>query len=363
MKNATTTVPAIDTPALLVDLDLMEANTARIAERCRGGGVAWRPHCKSHKSPDIAKRLVAAGAIGVTCSKLSEAEAMAAAGVPGIMIANQIVGLIKIDRLMALSRRAEVIVAVDCVENVSALAEAAAQAGLRLPVVIEVDVGMGRAGTAPGDATVALARLVAGHASLRLAGLMAWEGHTVRIPDPDKKARAVTDAVALLTGSAEACRTAGLSIEIVSCGGTGTFAVSAGLAGVTEIQAGGGIFGDVHYRELYHVPVDYALTVLTTVTSRPSPQRIITDAGKKAMSSDSGMPVPLGLPPVAALGFSAEHGKIELVAPSETPRVADRLRLVVGYSDTTVHLHDTIYGVRGDTVEQVWPIPRGARLR
>lgn len=363
MKNAAMDVDMIDTPALLVDLNLMEANTERIARQCRAGGVAWRPHCKSHKSPDIAKRLVAAGAIGVTCSKLSEAEAMAEAGVPGIMIANQIVGPIKIDRLMALSRRVEVIVAVDNVENISALAEAAGRAGLSLPVVIEVDLGMGRAGTVPGEPTVALARQIAGYPSLRLAGLLGWEGHTVRIPDPDEKTRAVTAAVALLTGSADACRMAGLQIEIVSCGGTGTFAVSAGLSGVTEIQAGGGIFGDVHYRELYHVPVDYALTILTTVTSRPSPLRIITDAGKKAMSSDSGMPLPLGVPPVERLGFSAEHGKIDLVAPSETPRVADRLRFVAGYSDTTVHLHDTIYGIRGTTVEQVWPIPRTARLR
>lgn len=358
-----TTVDQLDTPALLVDLDLMERNIARIAGRCRAGDVAWRPHCKSHKSPDIAKRLIAEGAIGVTCSKLSEAEAMAEAGVHGIMVANQVVGPIKIARLMALLRRTDVIVAVDGLANVTALAEAAGVAGLVLPVVVEVDLGMGRAGTGPGDPTIALAREIAALPSLRLVGLMGWEGQTTRIADQNEKSRAVAEAVGRLTDSAEACRRAGLPSSIVSCGGTGTFETTAGLAGVTEIQAGGGIFGDVHYRELYHVPVDYALTVLATVTSRPTDRRIITDAGKKAMSSDSGIPVPLDLPAVASVGFSAEHGKIELAAPSAEPAVGDRIRLVAGYSDTTVHLHDTIFGMRGSRVEQAWLIPRGARLR
>lgn len=353
----------IDTPALLVDLDLFEANMARIVARCAAGRVAWRPHCKSHKCPDIAKLQIAAGAIGVTCAKLAEAEAMAEAGITDILIANQIVGPIKIARLMQLCQRADVIVAVDSAENVATLATAAQAAGVQLRIVIEIDSGMHRAGVAPGEAVVTLAQIVASHPALHFAGVMTWEGHTSRIADPDEKHRAIEEALRGVTHSAALCREGGLPVEIVSCGGTGTFETSAGITGVTEIQAGGGIFGDVHYRELYHVPVGYALTVLSTVTSRPTPQRVICDAGKKSMSSDAGEPIPIDLPPVASVGFSAEHGKITLAAPSKTPHVGDRIRFVVGYSDTTVHLHDEIYAIRKGEIEHVWRIPRGTRLR
>lgn len=353
----------IDTPALLVDLDVFEANMAKIVARCAAGGVAWRPHCKSHKCPDIAKLQVAAGAIGVTCAKLAEAEAMADVGIADIMVANQIVGSLKIARLMQLCRRADVIVAVDSAENVDALAAAAQATGVRLRVVIEIDSGMQRAGVAPGDAVVTLARLVTSQQALQFSGVMTWEGHTSRIADRDEKRRSIEEALSGVVRSAELCRAAGFPVAIVSCGGTGTFETSAGFSGVTEIQAGGGVFGDVHYRELYHVPVGYGLTVLSTVTSRPTALRIICDAGKKAMSSDAGEPIPLDLPPVASVGFSAEHGKIALSAASETPRVGERIRFVVGYSDTTVHLHDEIHAIRKDRIEHVWRIPRTARLR
>ncbi len=361
--GASAALDAIDTPALLVDLDVMEANMARIVARCAEFGVAWRPHCKTHKSPDVARLQIAAGAIGVTCAKLSEAEAMAEAGIADILIANQIAGPLKIARLMALRRRSDVAVAVDGAENIAALAHAAQAAGTRLRVVIEVDTGTGRAGVLPGEPVLALARIVASHAALHLAGVMTWEGHTTRITDPAEKRRAIEDAVGGLVASADLCRAAGLPIEIVSCGGTGTFEMSAAVPGVSEIQAGGGIFGDVRYRTIYHVDLQYGLTVLSTVSSRPTPRRVICDAGKKAMSTDAGMPFPIDLPPCASVAFSAEHAKIELHAPSLTPGVGERIRLVVGYADTTVHLHDAIYAVRNGRVVHVWPIPRAARLR
>jgi D-serine deaminase-like pyridoxal phosphate-dependent protein len=357
------TLEVIDTPSLVVDLDIMQANMARIRRACAAGGVAWRPHCKSHNSPDIAKLQISAGAIGVTCAKLAEAEAMADAGITDILIANQVAGSIKIARLMALRTRADVAVAVDGIENVEALAIAARTAGVSLRVLIEVDTGTKRAGVVPGEAVLTLARHVTRHPSLRLAGVMTWEGHTTRIADPAEKRAAIEQAVGGLVASAELCREAGIAIEIVSCGGTGTFETSASIAGVTEIQAGGGIFGDVRYRTIYNVPLDYGLTVLATVTSRPTAQRVICDAGKKAMSTDAGTPLPLDLPPVASIAFSAEHGKIELEAPSVTPRVGGRIRFVVGYADTTIHLHDEIFVTRRGRIEHVWRIPRNARLR
>ncbi|WP_238123192.1 MULTISPECIES: DSD1 family PLP-dependent enzyme [unclassified Xanthobacter] len=354
---------AIDTPALLVDLDIMERNLQSIVGVCRAAGVNWRPHCKVHKSPDMARLEMAAGAIGITCAKVSEAEMLVDAGISDILIANQVVGPIKIARLMRLQARADVAVAVDGPDNVAALAAAAVKAGVVLRVFIEVDTGTARAGVLPGAPVLDLARVITTYPSLRLTGVMTWEGHTTRIADPEEKRHAITAAVGSLVASADLCRAQGIPVDIVSCGGTGTYATSAFVPGVTEIQAGGILFGDVHYHDLYHVPLEYALTVLATVTSRPTPTRIITDAGKKAMSTDAGTPVPLDVPQVAQVGFSAEHGKIELAAPSATPRVGDRLRYVVGYADTTVHLHSEIYAIRDGRIAHVWPIPAGARLR
>ncbi|HMR34378.1 MAG TPA: DSD1 family PLP-dependent enzyme [Geminicoccaceae bacterium] len=353
---------SIDTPALLVDLDVMEANIARVAAACREHGIAWRPHVKAHKTPEIARMQLAAGAIGVTCAKLGEAEVMADAGIGDILIANQIVGAIKIGRLMELRARADVVVAVDGLDNVRELDAAAARAGLRLRVVIEVDTGMGRAGVAP-EAVVALARRIAACEGLLFAGVMTWESHTMTIAEPAEKAAAVAGAIRRLVASAGDCRSTGLEVPIVSCGGTGTFPHCTCQPGVTEVQVGGGIFSDVRYREGCRVELPCALTILATVTSRPTPTRIITDAGKKAMSTDTAVPQPLGLDAHAAVSCSAEHSTIELRAPSDTPKVGDRLELVVGYSDTTIHLHEEIVGIRRGRVESVWRVAARGRLK
>ncbi|AHF76590.1 Alanine racemase domain-containing protein [Sodalis praecaptivus] len=355
---------ALDTPALVVEMPVMMRNLARIADACRAAGVQWRPHCKTHKSPAIALMQLSHGACGITCAKLAEAEVMVAAGITDILIANQIVGPLKIARLLALRQAgATLAVAVDNAGNVTDLAQAAAAAGVTLEVMIEVDTGTQRAGVEPGEPVLRLARHIADSPALRLRGVMTWEGHTTRIADAQQKRAAITAAVALLTDSADLCRRHGIAVPEVSCGGTGTYRTAATLPGVTEIQAGGGIFGDVHYRELYHVPVEYALTLLTTITSRPTPTRIICDAGKKALSCDAGIPIPLELPLVQSVGFSAEHGKVELAAPSALPAVGDRLRWVVGYGDTSVHLHDRIYGIQDGVIVTEWAIPSGSRLR
>jgi D-serine deaminase-like pyridoxal phosphate-dependent protein len=213
----------------------------------------------------------------------------------------------------------------------------------------------------PGDAVVRLSEKVAALPGLRWVGLMGWEGHTGGIADPEKKRQAITDCVGRLVSSAEACRKAGLPVEIVSCGGTSTYEVTASIAGVTEVQAGGGIFGDVLYesRGIHH---PFGLTVLTTVTSRPTPTRIIVDAGRKTMSADVALPRPKGLAGVQAVSLSAEHGRVELERPNHDLRVGDRLEWIVGYSDTTVCLHDELIGTRGDRVEAAWPILARGKL-
>lgn len=354
---------AVDTPALIVDLDVMEANIERIAGTCRAAGVNWRPHSKGTKTPEIVRKELAAGAIGVTCAKLGEAEVMAAAGIRDILIANQIVGQPKVGRLMALLEHADPIVAVDSVENVAELADAAAGTGRRLRVVIEVNVGMNRAGVEPGTPAVTLANEIVRHGGLRFSGLMAWESHAVTIADPAEKERVVSEALSRLTATAAACREAGHAVDIVSCGGTGTFPYCVRQPGVTEVQVGGAIFSDMHYRTHYHVDFPCALTILATVISRPTPARIILDAGRKSMSGDSAMPEPLGLPPVRRLKLSAEHATIELEAPSERPRIGDKIEFIVGYSDTTVHLHEEIIGVRQGRIEAVWRVAARGKIK
>lgn len=353
----------IDTPALLVDLDIMDGNIARIASACQAASISWRPHIKGIKVPAIAHKTLAAGAIGVTCAKLGEAEVMAAAGLTDILIANQIVGPLKIARLAGLGRHANIMVLVDCVENVQALAAAARAAGIIQRVLIEVDIGQGRAGVKPGDDAVALARSIGEEAGIELAGVAGWEGHTSEIQDQNEKAAAILQAVGLLTSTASDLRDAGFNISIVSCGGTGTYKFTSKINGVTEIQAGGGILSDVLYRSQCNIDHPFALTIMSTVTSRPNSRRIICDAGKKAMTGDSALPVPLNLRGVRSVTLSAEHAKIELDIPDDTFTVGSKLEFVVGYSDTTVHMHENIFGIRNGRVEIVWPILGRGKFR
>ena len=353
----------LDTPALLVDLDVMEANIAAVAAACREHGIGWRPHTKAHKTPEIARMQLSAGAIGITCAKLGEAEVMAAAGIRDILIANQIVGPIKIGRLMALPADADVIVAVDNAGNLRELDAAALAAGRRLRVVIEVDIGMGRAGVAAGPGTVAMAREIAACKGLAFAGLMAWEAQTMTIAESAAKEAAVAAAIRQLVQCAENCRRIGIAVPIVSCGGTGTFPYCTRQPGITEVQVGGAIFSDVRYREGCHVDLPAALTILATVTSRPTPTRIVVDAGRKAMSFDTAVPQPIGLAAHEPAKGSAEHAQVELLAPSDRPAVGDRLEFVVGYSDTTIHLHEEILGLRHGRVEQAWRVAGRGRLK
>ena len=190
---------------------------------------------------------------------------------------------------------------------------------------------------------------------------MAWEGHTLGIEPIEKKRKAIEAAVGLLTDSAERCRAAGLPIDIVSCGGTGSYWITARQPGVTEIQAGGGVLGDAMYRQRFGVDHDCALRIAATVTSRPTPQRVICDAGRKTMSVEPTTPQVQGIA-VTEAKFSAEHGSLTLAEPSAEPGVGDRLEFIAGYSDTTVFLHDTIYATRDGVVEAVWPLLGRGRL-
>lgn len=362
MSEIGKTLADVETPFLWTDLECLDRNIATMAAHFRGAGVQWRPHTKGIKVPAIAHKLLAAGAIGVTCAKLGEAEVMAAAGIRNILVANQIVGPQKIKQLVHLCRHADVKVVVDERTVVAAIGDAATAAETTVGLLVEVNTGMNRAGVEPGEATVTLAQQIAATPGVRLAGLMTWEGHTLSEKDPERKRTQVAAAIQKITDTADACRALGLEIEIVSAGGSGTYHITPFLPGVTEIEAGGAIFCDVTYQS-WGIDLEPALFVRAMVTSRPTPTRIICDAGFKTLPRGYATPLAIGIDHIAEVAFSAEHGIIKLEQPNSDLNVGDTLDFVVGYGDATVFLHDQIYGVHNGIVDAIWPVLGRGKIR
>lgn len=362
MSEIGRSIDEIDTPFLWVDLNRMESNIERMAAHFREAGVGWRPHTKGIKVPAIAHRLLKAGAIGITCAKLGEAEVMAAAGIDRILVANQIVGSQKLRRLASLSRQIRILSAVDSTFTLDELSALAQEMSTEVELLIEVDAGMGRAGCDPGQPTVALAQEIEAREGLRFAGLMAWEGHALSADGEEEKRRMVQESVSLLIDSVDLCRSAGLDVEIVSCGGSGTFRITSALPGVTEIQAGGGIFRDQTYAR-WGVEGEAALFVRSSVTSRPAPDRIIFDAGFKTLPTWITPPLPLGIGEVEKVVASAEHGIVTLKAANKSLGIGDGVDFVVGYGDATVFLHDQIYAIRDERVEAIWRVAGRGKIR
>jgi D-serine deaminase-like pyridoxal phosphate-dependent protein len=347
----------IDSPALLLDLDKLEANIARMAEFFADKPAGLRPHTKTHKCPPIAHKQIESGAIGVTCAKLDEAVTMAQAGIRDILIANQIVGRRKIERLMGLAGWTQIMVAVDDARNVDDLSAAATSRGVSLRVLVEVDVGMGRCGVHPGDPAVALARQVTTSPGLIFEGVMGYEGHAVMRPTLEERRERAEASMALLTGTKDQVEAAGMEVRIVSGGGTGTHNISGAYPGVTEIQAGSYATMDVRYRNC-GLLFECALTCLTTVISVPRAGIAITDTGMKAITPEFGMPEVVGREGLCVTRLSEEHGYLEIVdGVSLCP--GDKIELIPSHGCTTINLHDHYYALRQGTVEAIWPI--GAR--
>lgn len=351
-----TPVAEIDTPALLLDLAAMERNIARMAAAFRALPAKLRPHVKTHKTPIIAHKQLAAGAVGVTCAKLGEAEVMAAGGIRDLLIANQIVGARKVARLVNLARHAELTVAVDDARNVAELSAAARAAGVSLRVLVEVDVGQQRCGVGPGEPALALARQVGQSPGLRFAGLMGYEGHLVFVPSLAERERRVRTDLQALLETVSLLESHGLPVHTVSAGGTGTAMITATLPRVTEIQAGSYVFMDGRYQAVEGVDFECALTLLTTVVSRPRPDRLVVDAGMKTLTHEFGLPRFKGRDDLELLGLSEEHGTVRVRDPSVPVRPGDVLEIIPSHGDTTLNLHDHYYGVRGGRVEVIWPI-------
>jgi D-serine deaminase-like pyridoxal phosphate-dependent protein len=352
----------MDTPALLLDLDVMERNIETAARFFRGVKAKLRPHTKTNKCPIIARKQIAAGAIGICCAKVGEAEVMVVGGVDDILIANQVVGKAKIARLMSLARHARMKVAVDDPQNVRDLSEAAQAFGAELGVLVEVNVGMNRCGVEPGQPTVALAKEIARHKGLRFMGLMGYEGHMVNTTPYEKRAEGAKKAMDLLLGSRDAVEKAGLKVEVVSAGGTGTWNITGAMPGITEIEAGSYIFMDGAYRKVLQ-DFDCALTVLTTVISRPTPDRAIVDIGRKSISNDMGMPEPFNLKGATLESLSEEHGKLKVEGDARQLRSGDKIEILPSHGDTTINIHSHYFAMRKGKLEAIWEIGGRGKFR
>jgi D-serine deaminase-like pyridoxal phosphate-dependent protein len=353
----------VDTPALLLDTDALHSNIEHLARYFAGRSVQLRPHFKSHKCTAIARLQLEAGStVGITCAKLGEAEVLADAGVRDILIANQIVGPLKIGRLVALARRADVMVAVDSAGNVAMLSEMAAAAGVRVGVLVEVDTGMHRCGVGSPEQALALARVVAASPGLRFDGLQGYEGHCVDLRDEAERTGQARAALGILVGARRFLEAAGLPVRIASGGGTGTYPLWAETDGVDEVQAGSYATMDWFYRDI-RPEFAQAMTVLATVISRPAPGLLVIDVGRKGVGAEWGPPKVADLPGADVTSYgSEEHMKIAV--PAGCPLgVGDRLEIVPSHGCTTSNLYPEFVLHRGGRVTGTWPIEGRGRMQ
>jgi len=359
-----TPLEEIDTPALVIELDAFERNLQTLARAVEGRGVRVRAHAKTHKCAQIALRQIAAGAVGVCCQKVSEAEAMVEGGVADVLVSNEIVGARKLERLAALARRARIGVCADDAGNVRALSGAAQRAGASLDVYVEVDVGARRCGVAPGEAALALAREIAARPGLRFAGLQAYHGPAQHLRSTAERRAAIAAAAAAARQTRRLIESEGLACPTVTGAGSGTFMFEIESGAFDEIQPGSYVFMDADYaRNEWAAPLprfEHALFVLATVMSRPSPERAVLDAGLKALAVDSGMPLVWERPGLRYTRASDEHGVLE-IETGPPPALGERLLLVPGHCDPTVNLYDWYVGIRNNVAQEIWPIAaRGA---
>jgi len=357
----------VDTPSLVVDLDAFERNLRRLPQQIAGRPVKARPHAKTHKCPVIALKQVELGAIGVCVQKVSEAEAMVYGGVRDVLVTNEIVGRQKLQRLTALACSARVGVCVDDAGQVRALENAAGEAGVTLPVYVEVNMGGNRCGVEPGEPALDLARAVAGAPHLAFAGLQAYHGSAQHLRGWEERRQAIAQAAGKAGRTRDLLARHGIECPTITGAGTGSFEFEAASGVYTELQCGSYIFMDADYgknRDRGGGPFttfEPSLYVWATVMSRPTQDRAIVDAGLKALAFDSGPPIVCDEPAATYERASDEHGKLGISGATNRLHIGDKIRLIPGHCDPTVNLYDWYVCVRNNRVEQLWPITaRGA---
>ncbi|MBC7814141.1 MAG: alanine racemase [Burkholderiales bacterium] len=354
----------LDTPALIVNLDAMRHNITDMADFASAHHIRLRPHAKTHKTPTIGKMQLEAGAVGVTLAKLGEAEVFADAGFTDILIAYPLVGALKHRRLLALMERATITVTLDHVDIADSLSRTMAANGREIAVMVEVDTGMGRCGAQPGETALDIALHVARLPGLRLAGLLTHEGHAQFAGTPEQVRSTSLSAGEMMTETANLIRRVGVDVPVISVGSTATAKLTSLVEGVTEIRPGIYVFYD--RGEMLHglvPPERCAARVLATVASRPAPDRLILDAGSKALSSDGA-----GFaPPVGGFGYvvgypdwnirrlSEEHGIVS-VSPDDAVQIGERVEIIPNHICPVMNLFDAMFITQGDEVIDRWPV-------
>ncbi|MBP9952474.1 MAG: DSD1 family PLP-dependent enzyme [Cypionkella sp.] len=354
----------IQTPCLVLDLDALERNIVKMGDFAKAAGVRHRVHGKMHKSVDVAllqERL--GGSCGVCCQKVSEAEVFARGGIKDVLVSNQVRDLVKIDRLARLPKLgARTIVCVDDADNVADLSAAAVRHGTEIECLVEIDCGAGRCGVTTTQDVVAIARKIEAAPGLKFAGIQAYQGAMQHLDlFADRKAK-IELAVAQVADAVRGLEASGIECDIVGGGGTGSYMFEAGSGVYNELQCGSYAFMDADYgrildqdgKRIDQGEWENALFILTSVMSHAKADKAIVDAGLKAQSVDSGLPVIYGRTDVKYLKCSDEHGVVE--DKGGVLKVNDKLRLVPGHCDPTCNVHDWYVGVRNGKVESVWPV-------
>ncbi|RAL08482.1 DSD1 family PLP-dependent enzyme [Aspergillus homomorphus CBS 101889] len=358
---------SLDTPSMIVDLDLMEANIQKLFASLLPTGLHIRPHLKTTKSAVLARKLVAAGAKGCCVAKVSEAEAITAAGFDDILITCEIIGAPKVQRLVELVKKhpGKIRIVVDSAVGATAINEALARAGgvdPPLAVLIDVDVGLHRTGVVDMEAALALARHLAGLKHLKLIGVQGYEGHVQHLHSWEERRRECLASMAILTGTAEGLRKEGFQIDVVTGGGTGTVEFCASVPGVTELQPGSFIFMDTDYRNAVGRFYSNSLTVMSTVVSRQGERQVTIDAGLKSLTTDSGL-AECKDARYSHQNLGDEHGALSWEAGTPALEIGDRVEMIPSHIDPTINLHDFYYAHRNGVVEEIWAVDSRGKVQ
>jgi 3-hydroxy-D-aspartate aldolase len=352
----------LPTPCLVVDVASLESNLEKMSRFARERGIALRPHAKTHKCVNIARRQTERGAIGISVATIAEAEVMARAGIRGLLITGEIVGQPKTARLVRLiSQAPDTMVVVDNTHNVGELQLATSAAGLQLDVLIDLDIGQNRTGILPGEPALRLAESISRAKNLRLKGICAYAGHSAHVVGFEERRGNSQRAISQAIATRDLLRRNGHNIEILSGASTGTYNIDPYIGAMTEMQSGSYVFMDVEYRKIggqtgaVYQDFEPALCVLATVIHR-SGNKAIVDAGLKAFSTDRPFgPEPMDIREARYEFAGDEHGRL-LLSGDSSVQLGDRIRFIPPHCDPTVNLYDRFFGVRGETVEEEWPI-------
>lgn len=354
----------IQTPCLILDLDALERNIRKMGDYAKAHGMRHRSHGKMHKSVDVQKlqeRL--GGAVGVCCQKVSEAEVFVRGGIKDVLVSNQVRDPAKIDRLARLPKLgSRIIVCVDDLANVADLSAAAQRHGTQLECFVEIDCGAGRCGVTTTEAVVMIAQAIAAAPGLKFTGIQAYQGAMQHMDRYEDRKAKLDSAIAMVKSAVAGLEAVGLKPELVSGGGTGSYYFESASGVYNELQCGSYAFMDADYgrildkdgQRIDQGEWENALFILTSVMSHAKADKAIVDAGLKAQSVDSGLPMVFGRSDVKYIKCSDEHGVVE--DPQGVLRVNDKLRLVPGHCDPTCNVHDWYVGVRGGKVESLWPV-------